>query len=260
MGILKDPKSQETPVSAKRRSLQTDFSSIGPLKPGGTVGFLNFRDKSENKDKKKKNKSVEDDDMESEDDDDDSILGKADDEEAKEDNHDLTAEDIKRQGELAEGVRKIKLKRQHSSASLAGASSRADAGSPLNSGETPATSSISTTPPNAPVSSTAGPETVKAAVNTLDGAFVGSPLKKQRASVSEADEGSLRRRMESGLSQEISGALGSAGEQTQTGTTANTFGGSLKPQGPALQQPAPALQQPALQQPTLQQPEEDEEL
>jgi hypothetical protein len=97
-------------------------------------------------------------------------------------------------------------------------------------------------------------------VNTLDGAFVGSPLKKQRASVSEADEGSLRRRMESGLSQEISGALGSAGEQTQTGTTANTFGGSLKPQGPALQQPAPALQQPALQQPTLQQPEEDEEL
>jgi predicted nucleic acid-binding Zn-ribbon protein len=111
MGILKDPKSQETPVSAKRRSLQTDFSSIGPLKPGGTVGFLNFRDKSENKDKKKKNKSVEDDDMESEDDDDDSILGKADDEEAKEDNHDLTAEDIKRQGELAEGVRKIKVSR-----------------------------------------------------------------------------------------------------------------------------------------------------
>lgn len=113
MGILKDPKSQETPVSAKRRSLQTDFSSIGPLKPGGTVGFLNFRDKSENKDKKKKkkNKSVEDDDMESEDDDDDSILGKEDEEEAKEDSHDLTAEDIKRQGELAEGVRKIKVSR-----------------------------------------------------------------------------------------------------------------------------------------------------
>ncbi|PKX92203.1 uncharacterized protein P174DRAFT_462667 [Aspergillus novofumigatus IBT 16806] len=249
MGILKDPKSQETPVSAKRRSLQTDFS----------IGFLNFRDKSENKDKKKKNKSVEDDDMESEDDDDDSILGKADDEEAKEDNHDLTAEDIKRQGELAEGVRKIKLKRQHSSASLAGAN--ASHFEHIDD------------PPNAPASSTAGPEAVKAAVNTLDGAFVGSPLKKQRASVSEADESSLRRRMESGLSQEISGALGSAGEQTQTGTTANTFGGSLKPQGPALQQPAlqqPALQQPALQQPALQQPapqqpalqqaDEDEEL
>lgn len=142
----------------------------------------------------------------------------------------------------------MQLKRQHSSASLAGASSRADAGSPLNSGETPATPSMSTTPPNAPASITAAPEVAKAAVNTLNGGFVGSPLKKQRASVSEADESSLRRRMESGLSQEISGALGSAGEQTQTGTNANTFGGGLKPQGPALQQPA------------LQQTEEYEEL
>jgi hypothetical protein len=110
MGILKDPKTQETPASVKRRSLQTDFSSLGPLKPGGTVGFLNFRDNSE-KDKKKKNKSGAEDDMDSEDDDDDSILGKADDEEAKEDNQDLTPEDIKRQGELAEGVRKIKVSR-----------------------------------------------------------------------------------------------------------------------------------------------------
>lgn len=108
MGMLKDPKSQETPGSAKRRSLQPDFANIGPLKPGGTVGFLNFRDSTENKQKGKKNKTAGDDDMDSDDDDDDSILGKADDEEAKEDDQHLSPDDIRRRGELAEGVRKIK--------------------------------------------------------------------------------------------------------------------------------------------------------
>ncbi|EAW09754.1 uncharacterized protein ACLA_039700 [Aspergillus clavatus NRRL 1] len=233
MGILKDPKVQETPASAKRRSLQTDFSSLGPLKPGGTVGFLNFRDNADSRKDKKNNKG--DDDMDSEDDDDDSILGKADDEEGKEDNLDLSPEDIRRQGELAEGVRKIKLKRQHSSASLAGASNKADAGSPL-SGGTPAASSMSTTPPNVPTASMGTLEAPKPAVNTLDGGFIGSPLKKQRASVSEADESALRRRMESGLSKEIS-ALGTSGEGTAAATAANPnlFGGSLKPQEPTLQ-------------------------
>jgi hypothetical protein len=105
MGILKDPKAQETPAP-KRKSLQADFSNLGPLKPGGGVGFLNFRDQASNPRKNKKG----DDDMDSDDDDTDNpILGKADDEEAKDDDRHLSPDDIRRQGELAEGVRKIKV-------------------------------------------------------------------------------------------------------------------------------------------------------
>lgn len=48
--------------------------------------------------------------MDSDDDDTDNpILGKADDEEDKEDNKFLSPDDIKRQGELEEGVRKIRV-------------------------------------------------------------------------------------------------------------------------------------------------------
>ncbi|KAB8257748.1 hypothetical protein BDV32DRAFT_126904 [Aspergillus pseudonomiae] len=231
MGMLKDPKSQETPGSAKRRSLQPDFANIGPLKPGGTVGFLNFRDSSENKQKGKKSKAAGDDDMDSDDDDDDSILGKADDEEAKEDDQHLSPDDIRRQGELAEGVRKIKLKRQHSSASLGTSTPKTDTASPQPSGETPAASSISTTPPTAPAVLAGIPEVPKPAANNLNGEFVGSPLKKQRASVSQADENALRRRIESGLSQPVSGALDSAaseGPQT-AGADSSSFGAQPQP-------------------------------
>lgn len=104
MGILKDPKAQETPA-AKRKSLQADFANLGPLKPGGTVGFLNFRDQESSRKGKKG-----DDEMDSDDDDTDNpILGKADDEEDKDNDKFLSPDDIKRQGELEEGVRKIRV-------------------------------------------------------------------------------------------------------------------------------------------------------
>lgn len=110
MGILRDSKAQETPGSAKRRSLQPDFANLGPLKPGGTVGFLNFRDSTDNQRKGKKDKKIgEDDEMDSEDDEDNSILGKADEEEGKDDDLHLSPDDIRRQGELAESIRKIKV-------------------------------------------------------------------------------------------------------------------------------------------------------
>ena len=104
MGILKDPKAQDTPA-AKRKSLQADFANLGPLKPEGTVGFLNFRDQ-----KSSRKGSKGDDEMDSDDDDvENPILGKADDEETKDDDLFLSPDDIKRQGELAEGVRKIRV-------------------------------------------------------------------------------------------------------------------------------------------------------
>jgi hypothetical protein len=106
MGILKDPKVQETPAATKRKSLQADFANLGPIKPGGSVGFLNFRDTEAKPRKGKKS----DDDMDSDDDDTDNpILGKADDEEAKDDDRFLSPDDIQRQGELAESLRKIRV-------------------------------------------------------------------------------------------------------------------------------------------------------
>jgi hypothetical protein len=56
----------------------------------------------------------------------------------------------------------------------------------------------------------------------LNGEFIGSPLKKQRPSVSHADESSLRRRMESGLSKQISEVLGSGGDKAKGVTTDQT--------------------------------------
>lgn len=105
MGIWKDQKTQETPV-AKRKSLQADLSNLGSLKPGGTVGFLNFRDQDSGRKGRKS-----DDEMDSDDDENDNpILSKADDEEGKDDNQFLSPDDMKRQGELEEGVRKIRVR------------------------------------------------------------------------------------------------------------------------------------------------------
>ncbi|KAF9889011.1 hypothetical protein FE257_007988 [Aspergillus nanangensis] len=228
MGMLKDAKVQETPASVKRRSLQPDFSNLGPIKPGGTVGFMNFRETADTKRKGKKKKELGDDEMDSDDDDDDSILDKADDEEAKEDDQFLSPDDLRRQGELAEGVRKIKLKRQHSSASLGPNTPKTDSASPQASGETPATSSISTTPPMAAAAPPITPGTASLkAMDALNGQAVGSPLKKQRASVSQADESAIRRRMETGFEQSVSQALGSAGSDPSGSHDPPAFGQSL---------------------------------
>ncbi|OJJ60916.1 hypothetical protein ASPSYDRAFT_778921 [Aspergillus sydowii CBS 593.65] len=257
MGILKDSKTQETPGSAKRRSQQLDFANLGPLKPGGTVGFLNFRDNTEGrkKDKQKNKAMADDDDMDSDDDEDDRILNQADEEEDKDkDNQHLSPDDIKRQGELAEGLRQIKLKRQHSAASLAGSSRRE---SPNTTGATPASSTFSTTPPtatSAPAGTTSAAPETQQQPNTVNGEFIGSPLKKQRPSVSQADESSFRRRMESGLSKQISEVLGSGDKSGDAAS--DPKGGTL---GPPLNE---GLQSPkTINPPTINPPENvDEEL
>jgi hypothetical protein len=107
MGILK-AKSQEKEGAVKRRSLQPDFANLAPLKPGGTIGFLNFRDTDEGMSRTKSKKGSESD-MDSEDED-DPVVGKAEDEEGKDIQAHLSPDDIRRQGELAEGVRKIKVR------------------------------------------------------------------------------------------------------------------------------------------------------
>ena len=69
---------------------------------------MNFRDQDSGR-KGKKNY----DDMDSDDDEnnDNPILNKADDEEGKDDDRFLSPDDIKRQGELEEGVRKIRVRK-----------------------------------------------------------------------------------------------------------------------------------------------------
>ncbi|KAJ5103630.1 hypothetical protein N7532_004159 [Penicillium argentinense] len=213
MGILKDPKAQETPV-AKRKSLQADLSSLGALKPGGTVGFLNFRDQNT----RRKGRKSEDD-MDSDDDDTDNpILNKADDEEGKED-------DGLRQGELEEGVRKIRLKRQHSAEPFPG--SGAESSETPASGTTPPATDRSTPPKATPNAATS--EQPVPAIHGPD-VFLGSPLKKQRASVSTADENALRRRIAES-SGRINEVLGSGEDDTTA-----SFGEKLDASAPTTSQ------------------------
>ena len=112
MGILDPSKQPKSTGSAKRRSTQMDFSSLPPLKPGGTVGFSAFRDNDrKNKARKKSNGNVADvmaEDSE-EDEDGGETVEKMDELEDKDPKSLLSPEDAKKQGELAEGVGRIKV-------------------------------------------------------------------------------------------------------------------------------------------------------
>jgi hypothetical protein len=117
MGIL-DPTKQSKPtgISTRRRSAQLDFSNLPPLKSGGTVGFSAFRDNEftskKNKLRKRSNGGVGDvmaEDSE-EDDDDVEIVGKMDEIDDKDVKTMLSPEDARYQGELAEGVGRIKVR------------------------------------------------------------------------------------------------------------------------------------------------------
>jgi hypothetical protein len=117
MGILASKHQKAVTSTTKRRSTQLDFSNLAPLKPGGTVGFSSFRDNDGltrgNKSRKKSNGSTGGAgamDEDSEDDDDDAeIVGKMEDVEDKGVKTMLSPEDAKFQGELADGVRQIKV-------------------------------------------------------------------------------------------------------------------------------------------------------
>lgn len=113
MGILPSPKANEKPaVTAKRKSLPMDFANLKPLNPSGAMGFSKFRDNETDSPKNGNNRFTgrTTDDMDS--DEDEGIS----DRQIKEEDIDpqdskvtLSPEDVKRQGELAEGVQKIKV-------------------------------------------------------------------------------------------------------------------------------------------------------
>ncbi|KAI1534490.1 hypothetical protein PtrSN002B_006461 [Pyrenophora tritici-repentis] len=102
----------------------------------------------------------------------------------------LSPEDALKQGELAEGVRKIKLKRQHSAEPLGRPGGPSTDMSPLSTPGLDATSA-------AEASSSAAPNTTE----LNDTSSIASPFKKQRASLPGFDD-SVRR----SLGQAIMGA------------------------------------------------------
>lgn len=112
IGVLQSSKNpQTTPASVKRRSGQIDFSNLGPLKTGGTVGFSTFRDQAteasrRRKARKKSNGNIADD-SDDDDDEEDGNLGKMEEVYDKDVNTKLAPEDAKFQGELADGVDRI---------------------------------------------------------------------------------------------------------------------------------------------------------
>lgn len=91
-----------------------DFSNLGPLNPSGTVGFSAFRDQDteaakRRKARKKSNGNVGgalNDDSDDEDDENE-LIGKMQDIDEKDVDNKLAPEDVKFQGELADGVNRI---------------------------------------------------------------------------------------------------------------------------------------------------------
>jgi hypothetical protein len=111
MGILETPEAEKTPVAAKRKSSGPDFSKLGPLNKFGTVGFSGYRDNAASK-RKPKGKSGDDDAMDSDAEDNDDGPGVEADEDGdvkQENGKMLSPEDARRQGEIADGVQKIKV-------------------------------------------------------------------------------------------------------------------------------------------------------
>ncbi|UKZ49993.1 hypothetical protein TrVGV298_004248 [Trichoderma virens] len=180
-----------------RGESQIDFSNLGPLKAGGTVGFSAFRDQEADearrrKARKKSNGNVADD---SDDDDEESeIIGKMEEVADKETNSKLAPEDAKFQGELADGVNRIHLKRAHSA--------EPDANS------TPETSQRTDSPADPALLGGSAPSassSLQANFDSLAAAMVGSPLKKARPSVDQTNIGDRF-----SATQSLSAALGTA--------------------------------------------------
>ncbi|KAH9871896.1 hypothetical protein J1614_006154 [Plenodomus biglobosus] len=180
MGIIESPKTPQvtSPVN-RRKSGALDFGSLKPLDAAaGTKNFGGYRERSP----KSKQKTEEDMDSDADDEDDIKV------EDIEDDKDDsgkglLSPEDVYRQGELADGVRKIKLKRQHSAEPLGrptASPSADDSASPLSGTPAPGASS------QAEASSSATVE--KPSAQLTNESSIASPYKKHRASLPGFDD------------------------------------------------------------------------
>ena len=117
MGILpSSPKIPEKVAASngKRRSMQADFAKLKPLNPNGLMGFSKFRDPSERSEtngvkdkvgKKRSNDEDSDEDVEIS----KEVVIKTEGDDIHDASSLLSPEDARRQGELAEGVQKIRV-------------------------------------------------------------------------------------------------------------------------------------------------------
>ena len=112
MGILNsDKKEAVSPVVNRRKSAALDFGNLKPL--NASTGVKNFGGYRDGTAQSPKSKAKEVDTMDSDAEDEDDVQPKvedADEDEKVVDNGMLSPEDALRQGELAEGVRKIKVR------------------------------------------------------------------------------------------------------------------------------------------------------
>ncbi|KAH8598836.1 hypothetical protein B0O99DRAFT_614291 [Bisporella sp. PMI_857] len=201
MGIL-ESKQQKAASGTKRRSTQLDFGSLNELTTTGTVGFTAFRDNDASSSKKVKAKKRANgstgpaiDEDSDEEDDEAGVVSKMEDIDDKDVKTLLNPEDAKYTGELADGVNRIKLKRQHSAEPLSALSRK----SPGSIGST----SVGETPP-AEVET--GPAPTGLLQNSVfgssvpDDSVIGSPLKKHRASLYDVDNDTMQKRLGTGFS------------------------------------------------------------
>lgn len=253
MGILPSAKSDKAATTAKRRSIAADIPKLGPLKKDGGVGFSKFRDVEPRQ--TRKNKRSSDDEMESESDEDAGIIGKMEDindADVKKDSGMLSPEDAERTGQVAEGIRKMKvrdpsplkfrhglryhqLKRQHSAEPLNSngvteARKTSKSGSPSAASTPKLGDDLGTSPINFPSSALGTSLDTKKEEESF---MVGSPMKRQRASVAEFDD-EIKRRLGAGSSSTastIGEVLGSGQRQPSSSSTTNPsgiqFGGVL---------------------------------
>lgn len=186
MGLLSPQQKQAKAAtsSTKRRSGQLDFSALSPLKTTGTVGFSTFRDRADDSTRKPRTRKsevgtqpsmLEDSD---EDEETNEILRKMADAEDKDVETRTTAEDAKSQGELAEGLGRIRLKRQHSA--------EPDHSIDATAFQTPSGAEVGVgnmTPPDGPGSRQVNAPTHPFSKALPEDSVIGSPLKKHRASI-----------------------------------------------------------------------------
>jgi len=110
MGILSPDKTQSSPVATRRKSTGLDLSGLKPLNAAsGTKNFGGYRDPSQKEPKVKSKKNEDEMDSDADDEDDIKVEDVEDDKEPSGKDM-LSPEDALRQGELAEGVRKIKVR------------------------------------------------------------------------------------------------------------------------------------------------------
>lgn len=111
MGIVPESTPQKASQQhSRRKSSGPDFSKLGPLKTAGTVGFSGYRDASNTKRRNSRPKDSDAMDSDADDEDDERRTDGIDEGDIKHESGGLLSpEDAKRQGEISEGVQKIKV-------------------------------------------------------------------------------------------------------------------------------------------------------